>query len=155
MPGTFSLEPSSQFFARLSAVLGEQARVIDRVFPTSVDVMMPFLERVAEDVISEFVTPILDEAHDRDIEMYLKAVAGIYHQLLEFSKTLLPTVGSGGNSHQDVAKIMGRVFEAHVDLYLQEELDNFRKKCQTEVDSWEKKVGLRRPAAFHTMLRKC
>lgn len=141
MPGSFSSEPSSLFFTRLSALLHEQADVIDRVFPATVNVMIPFLERVAEDVISEFITPILDEAHDRDIEQYLKAVAGIYHQLLEFAKTIKATNGSGEKFPEEVMKIMGRVFEAHVDLYLQDELDYFRKKCETEVDSWEKKVG--------------
>ncbi|PWW75161.1 hypothetical protein C7212DRAFT_358465 [Tuber magnatum] len=140
MPGSFSLEPSLHFFTRLSALLREQADVIDRVFPATVNVMIPFLERVAEDVISEFVTPILDEAHDRDIEQYLKAVAGIYHRLLEFSKTIKVTRGSGERFPEEAMKIMGRVFEAHVDLYLQDELDYFRKKCEAEVDSWEKKI---------------
>ncbi|CUS14548.1 unnamed protein product [Tuber aestivum] len=140
MPGSFSLEPSLLFFTRLSALLLEQADVIDRVFPATVNVMIPFLERVAEDVISEFVTPILDEAHDRDIEQYLKAVAGIYHRLLEFAKTVKATKGSGENFPEEAMKIMGRVFEAHVDLYLQDELDYFRKKCEAEVDSWEKKI---------------
>ncbi|RPA93990.1 hypothetical protein L873DRAFT_1846881 [Choiromyces venosus 120613-1] len=140
MPGSFSLEPSSLFFTRLSALLNEQADVIDRVFPATVNVMIPFLERVAEDVISEFVTPILDEAHDRDIEQYLKAVAGIYHQLLDFAKTIKKIKGSGVRFPEEMMKIMGRVFEAHVDLYLQDELDFFRKKCETEVDSWEKKI---------------
>ncbi|CAZ85022.1 unnamed protein product [Tuber melanosporum] len=140
MPGSFSLEPSLLFFTRLSALLHEQADVIDRVFPATVNVMIPFLERVAEDVISEFVTPILDEAHDRDIEQYLEAVAGIYHRLLEFAKTIKVTKGSGERFAEDTMKIMGRVFEAHVDLYLQDELDYFRKKCETEVDSWEKKI---------------
>lgn len=140
MPGSFSLGPSSEFFKRLSKVLNEQAGVIDRVFPAHVNAMLPFLDRVAEDVISEYITPILEEAHERDIEMYLRAVAGIYHQCIEFAKTLTPTQGSGETFREDVLKVMQRVFEPHVDLYLQDELEHFRKKSQDEVDLWEKKV---------------
>lgn len=138
-----SLEPSREFFRRLSDVLTEQAGVIDRVFPPTVNVMLPFLERVAEDVISEYVTPVIDEAHDRDIEMYLKAVTGIFRQSLDFAASLPRTQGSGDQEtfRKDVMGVMARVFDAHVDLYLQEELDHFRKTCESEVEKWEKQVG--------------
>lgn len=102
--------------------------------------MLPFLDRVAEDVIGEYITPIFDEAHARNMEMYLKAVAGIYSQCINFAGTLTPTKGSGETFRSDVVKVMNRVFEPHVDLYLQDELEHFRKKCQDEVDKWERKV---------------
>ena len=71
MVGSFSLAPAKLFWERLAVILKEQAGVIDRVFPPTVNVMLPFLERVAEDVISEYVTPLLDETHERDVEQYL------------------------------------------------------------------------------------
>lgn len=102
--------------------------------------MLPFLDRVAEDVVGEYITPIFDEAHARNMEMYLKAVAGIYSQCINFAGTLTPTKGSGETFRSDVVKVMNRVFEPHVDLYLQDELEHFRKKCQDEVDKWGRKV---------------
>lgn len=102
--------------------------------------MLPFLERVAEDVVGEYITPILDEAHARNMEMYLKAVAGIYSQCITFAGTLKPTKGSMITFETDVLEVMNRVFEPHVDLYLQDELEYFRKKSQEEVDRWERKV---------------
>jgi len=116
--------------------------VIDRVFPETVDVMIPFLERVSEDVIGEYVTPILDEAHERDGEMYLKAVGGLFQQLRQFSDTVARPKGSGTEEQfkKNVWQIMARVFEPHVDLYLQEELDHFKKKATGEVDEWNEKV---------------
>ena len=106
--------------------------------------MIPFLERVAEDVIAEYVTPILDEAHERDVEMYLKAVGGIFQELRQFSNSISKPKGTGSEEHfrRDVWRIMGRVFEPHVDLYLQEELDDFKRKAQSEVDEWGKKVNI-------------
>lgn len=139
--GSFTLDPSSEFFGRLSAVLNEQATVIDRVFPADVNVMLPFLERVAEDVVGEYITLILDEAHARNMEMYLKAVAGIYSQCIAFAGTLKPTKGSREVFESDVLDVVNRVFEPHVDLYLQDELEYFRKKSQEEVDKWERKVN--------------
>ncbi|KAI5810183.1 exocyst complex component Sec10-domain-containing protein [Peziza echinospora] len=143
VPGSFSLDPSLEFFGRLSGLLNDQANVIDRVFPDTVNVMVPFLERVAEDVIGEYITPVFDEAHDRDIEMYLKAVGGIFQHVRQFSDSITRPHGSGGEDdfRHEVWRIMARVFEPHVDLYLQEELDYFKKKAQGEVDEWGKKVN--------------
>lgn len=102
--------------------------------------MAPFLERVADDVIGEYITPVLDEAHERDVEIYLKAVSGLFQQLQQFSVSLVPTKASKKSFRDEIIRIMGRVFEPHIDLYLQEELDHFRKQSQNEVDEWEKKV---------------
>lgn len=140
--GGFSLEPSKDFFQKLARVMNEQAGVVDRVFPPTVNVLLPFLDRVAEDVVSEYTTPILDEAHDRDTQQYLTAVTGLFRQSMEFGASLSPTKGSGPNFSEDVQKVLARVFDAHTDLYLQEELDFFRKRSETEVDTWDKKVPM-------------
>ena len=140
--GALRLEPSLEFFSRLSKLISEQADVIDSVFPDTVNVMVPFLERVSEDVIGEYVTPVLDEAHERDIEIYLRAVGALFQQLRHFSTSIVRPKGSGQEAvfRDDVWQIMAKIFEPHVDLYLQEELDYFKKKAQGEVDDWEKRV---------------
>ena len=144
--GEFTIQPSLEFFRRLSKLINEQSNVIDRVFPEAINVMVPFLERVSEDVVGEYVTPVLDEAHERDIEMYLKAVGGIFQQIKQFSDSITRPKGAGTEEQfrHNVLQIMARVFEPHVDLYLQEELDYFRKKATGQVDSWGKKVGILR-----------
>lgn len=140
-PGRFSLTPSETFFDRLSKVINEQASVIDRVFPPQVNAMMPFLERVSEDVISEYITPILEEARERDTGMYLKAVAGIYTQCVNFARNLTPTKGYTDEIwKKDVRAVIARVWDSHVDLYLSDELEWFRKRGEAEVEKWEKKI---------------
>ncbi|RPB24871.1 hypothetical protein L211DRAFT_837263 [Terfezia boudieri ATCC MYA-4762] len=140
--GEFTTQPVIEFFTRLSTLINEQANVIDRVFPETVNVMIPFLERVSEDVIGEYVTPILDEAHERDGELYLQAVGGLFQQLRQFSGSVARPKQSGTEEQyrKKVWQIMTRVFEPHVDLYLQEELDHFKKKATGEVDEWNEKV---------------
>lgn len=121
-------------------MINEQSEKIDRIFPADVNVLLPFLDRIAEDVIGEYITPVLDEAHDRDVESYLKAVAALYFEMVQFSRTIRPTAGSGKSFEDDLNKMISKVFEPHLDLYLAEELDYFRKKCESEVVNWEKKV---------------
>ncbi|KAF2810007.1 uncharacterized protein BDZ99DRAFT_462621, partial [Mytilinidion resinicola] len=140
-PGHISLQPSHDFFKELATSLNEQAEIIDRVFPPTVDVLLPFLDRVGEDIISEYVTTLFDEAHDTSIEVYLKAVAGVFGQGLQFAHTLKGTKGSKANFQEEVLRIVSRSFEPHVDLYLSEELDFFKRKSESEVEVWEKRLS--------------
>lgn len=138
--GQLSLQPSHDFFRGLAVALNEEAAIIDRVFPASVDVLQPFLDRVAEDVISEYVTSLFDEAHDVGIEIYLKAVSGVFDQALQLAVSLKPTKGSKPDFRDEAIRIMSRCFEQHVDLYLQEELDFFKRQSAAEVEAWERRL---------------
>ena len=132
------LATAHDFFHNLSEAVNAQATLVDRVFPPSVDVMIPFLDRISDDIISDYITPLFDEAHNVSIESYLKIVAGVYEQSLQFVKSLQPSEGSKLNFQTKVAVIVNRNFEPHIDLYLQEELDFFRQKSSAEIDIWDK-----------------
>lgn len=138
--GHLTLQPSHDFFHGLAIALNDEAAIIDRVFPPTVDVLQPFLERVAEDVISEYITSLFDEAHDISIELYLKSVAGVFEQALQLAISLKPTKASRPDFREEAMRIISHCFEQHVDLYLQEELDFFKNKSAAEVEAWEKRL---------------
>jgi recyclin-1 len=135
-----TLEPSHDFFRGLAIALNDEAAVIDRVFPPTVDVLQTFLERVGDDVIADYLTTLFDEAHDVSIEVYLKAVAGVFDQALQLAVSLHPSKASKPDFAEEAMRIISRCFEQHVDLYLQEELDYFKRKSAAEVDAWEKRL---------------
>jgi recyclin-1 len=136
-----ALEPCWAFLQNLAAKLNEQVDVIDKVFPSGEDVLQIFLDKVGEDILMEYVTPLFDEAHERSIQSYLKAVAGIFEQSLQFGLTLKPTQNSGDDFVQTVKAVVSKVFEPHVDLYLNEELENFKRLADAEVGTWESKLS--------------
>ncbi|EPE33056.1 F-box [Glarea lozoyensis ATCC 20868] len=136
-----ALEPSREFLESLAVKINEQANIIDRVFPTGEDVLQVFLDKVAEDILMEYVTPLFDEAHERNLTSYLKAVSGIFEQSLRFSLSLKPSKNSGDDFSEKTKALVARVFEPHVDLYLTEEADHFKKLAESEVDEWDKQLS--------------
>jgi recyclin-1 len=136
-----ALEPSREFLEKLAGKINEQSNIIDRVFPLGVDVLQILLDKVGEDILMEYVTPLFDEAHERSIGSYLKAVSGIFEQSMRFALTLKPSKSSAEDFGEKVKTIVSRVFEPHVDLYLQEELDYFKKHAETQVGDWENKLS--------------
>ncbi|RAL68035.1 hypothetical protein DID88_008758 [Monilinia fructigena] len=136
-----TLEPSREFLENLSKKVNEQADIIDRVFPPGEDVLQIFLDKIAEDILMEYVTPLFDESHERSIVSYLQAVSGIFEQSMQFASTLRPIRNSGKNFSDKVKAVIARVFEPHVDLYLSEELDYFKRLAESEVRDWETKLS--------------
>jgi len=140
MPGDVNLHPSLEFFRQLAVAINEQVVVIDRIFPSTVDVLKPFTDRVTEDIISDYLNALFDEVHERSMEAFLKTVSGLFEQAMRFAVTVKPAKGSSPTFAQDVKASISKCFEPHIDLYLQEELDNFSRRSEAVVDAWEKRL---------------
>jgi recyclin-1 len=138
---SISLEPSRQFFEILSKKVNEQAGIMERIFPRPGQVFWAFVEKVREDIIMEYTTPLFDEAHERNLPSYLKAVSGLFEQAMRFFLTLTLPKGTTEKIEDKAKELALRVFEPHLDLYLQEELDYFIRHAETEVGEWEKKLS--------------
>lgn len=139
--GKIDLQPSHHFFEILATSLNDQVNIINRVFPETLDVMKPFLERVQEDIIAGYITTLLDEAHERNFESYVKATAGLFQQAMQFAQSLKPTKASAKTFPEDAATIVARSFEPHVDLYFQEERELFKRNSTYEVETWERRLA--------------
>lgn len=142
-----SLEPSRRFFGVLLIKVNEQAGVIERIFPNANDVFWEFVDKVREDILMEYTTPLFDEGHERSIAAYLKTISGVFEQSMRFFQSLTPP-----KQARDGEEIEGdllakakehslKIFEPHLDLYLQEELEFFTKHAEMEVSQWEKKLS--------------
>ncbi|KXL48595.1 hypothetical protein M433DRAFT_29 [Acidomyces richmondensis BFW] len=140
-PGHVDLNPSQAFFERLAAMMVEQANIIDRVFPPTVDVLTPYLSRLCDNIISEYLTVLFNEAHIVGVETYVKAVSGTFEQALRFVASLKPTKASPPDLREMAKGMITQCYEKHIDLYLTEELAVFRMKSDAEVSHWEKELS--------------
>lgn len=139
--GHVDLNPSQRFFEKLASMLSMQSSLIDQIFPSSVNVLLPFATRVCEDIISDYITNLFVEAHERNIETYLKAISGIFEQAMRFAVSIQPPKASGTDFHDQIKNVVAHIFEPHATRYLTEELDYFSSKCDEEVTAWEKALS--------------
>ncbi|KAK2065675.1 exocyst complex component Sec10 [Colletotrichum caudatum] len=140
-PEDVNLEPSRAFFEMLLQKMNEQAEVIERIFANPDVVFWELMEKVREDIIMDYMTPLFDATHDQNRLSYLKAVAGVFEQGMLFFQSLAVPEAFKGSVEEKAKEMMLRVFEPHLDLYLQEELDFFTQRAETEVAEWEKKLS--------------
>lgn len=138
--GSISIE-QSKFFTKLSSTFNEQVAIIDQVFPPSVNAVIPFLRKVGTEVISKYLNTLFDETHTGNIELYLKVVSTTYEQSISFARSLRPARDSGDEFYETVDEIISNLFEPHLDLYLTEEVEFFKRKSNAEVSNWEKQLS--------------
>lgn len=136
-----TLGPSQLFFEVLTGKLREQAVVMEKIFPNPGKVFWALVDKVREDTIMDYATSLFDEARERNIESYLKAVSGIFEQCLQSLRSLEVPQISAEESEEKSKEQAYRVVEPHLDLYLQDELEFFQQKAEEEVGNWERKLS--------------
>lgn len=135
------LEESHAFFGHLSVAFNAQTSIIDRVFPSSVDVTVPFLQKIGEKVISTYLKTLFDHIHGKNMEPYVRAVSGVYDQCLRLAKSMQPTQHSGPEFYKAMDNLVTDIFTPYIDTYFAEELAFFKRRSEVEVRSWERQLS--------------
>ena len=140
-PDHLFLVESHSFFSHLSSAFNAQIAIIGQVFPTSIDVVVPFIHKIGTEVITPYLNELITYLHERSIESYIRTVAGTYEQSLRFTKSLQPTPSSGDDFYEALDQMLTNVFEPHVSVYLAEELAFFKGRSEIEVTGWERQLS--------------
>ncbi|KAF9884642.1 F-box protein: endocytic membrane traffic, recycling ReCYcling 1 [Aspergillus nanangensis] len=135
------LEQTQAFFTRLSVAYNEEVSIINRAFPPSLKFATSFTQKVGQDVLYPFLTAIFDELHRINVEAYLTAVSGTFAQCLNFSDALLPIQNFTDDFDAFLDNVISKAYEPHMDLYLAEELDHFRKGSEAAVEDWDRQLS--------------
>jgi recyclin-1 len=136
-----TLDPSRMFLEELLKRVNEQSPVIERIFPKPIDVFWTFVDKVREDILSEYCTSLFEAAHQERQLTYLKAVAGVFEQCIWFFRSLAPPGGAREATLERAKRMTLKIFELHIEEYLREELEFFTKHAEAEVREWDKKLS--------------
>lgn len=139
--GQVKMEQTQAFFTRLSVAFNDEISIMNRVFPSALDVTSTFMTKVGQDVLSPFLTAIFDELHRINIKSYLTAISGTFVQCMNLSESLLPIRGSDAKFDDYLDNVVIKIYEPHLDLYLAEELDFFKKACEFTVNEWDRHLS--------------
>ncbi|KAJ5724558.1 hypothetical protein N7493_006286 [Penicillium malachiteum] len=139
--GRIKVQHTQAFFTRFSVAYNEEVTIMNRAFPSELEVALPFMEKIGQDVLFPFLTAIFDELHRTNKESYLTAVSVTFIQCMNLSETLLPIRDSGSNFDQYLDTVVTKLYEPHIELYLAEELDFFRRTSEVTIDDWDRQLS--------------
>lgn len=122
-------------------VVEREGGLISRVFPFEADVLVYFTERIANDVISDYITSLLSAAQALQHPLFLLATAATFGQVYRLVDAVLeiepksPLV-----TKERVEDVVFKMFEPLMDDYLQEETDWIREVLEGVCAEWDEKV---------------
>ncbi|QVM12445.1 F-box protein: endocytic membrane traffic, recycling ReCYcling 1 [Coccidioides posadasii str. Silveira] len=136
-----SLEHTQAFLTRLRVAVNEEISIIDRCFSNCSGITTPFLAKVSKGILSPYFSALFDEVHARNPNSYLQAVSGTYVQSRNFVRGLNKIKDPAEDFDEATNKMVMEIFEPHVELYLAEELDLFRKHSEDIVSDWDRQLS--------------
>jgi Exocyst complex component Sec10 len=130
-----------EYVDRLLGQLDGQTRIADLVFPLPSKTMIAFVKRVLDTVLQDYFTCLIDRTRqDSETETYLKTVVGTYHQCLRLVRYLNKPKDATTKFRASLFGHVDNLYTPHIEPYLRVELEYYRKRSDSVVDSWKKKV---------------
>ncbi|KAH8102307.1 exocyst complex component Sec10-like protein [Cristinia sonorae] len=132
------------FMTHVLDALREHGTRAVRVFPPPANVLLSFAERLANEVVAEYISPLLDRARELSTELFLKATAATFREawrivdmVMEVSK-VRPEVDVTRTRAEDV---VFKMFESNMDEYLDEEVEVLKQAFEVTCRAWEKTLS--------------
>jgi recyclin-1 len=134
--GQLSLEKVQAYFERLAIAFAEEAAVIRTVFPNADEVLLHLLDRTGQEILSPFLTSLFEDARGRSTSVYLKTISGTFAATRQLIAECGVTAESSDESRTRANAVIALIYGPHLDSYLAEELESFKRKADQEVDQW-------------------
>ncbi|KAG1743685.1 exocyst complex component Sec10-like protein [Suillus paluster] len=136
---TLDFTPMDEFMASVIRALEEHGTRAVFVFPPAAGVLIGFAERVANEVVGEYIAPLLTRAREISNALYLTAVAASFRESWRIVDVLTTVSsnfnGKGKDKAEDVVFMM---FEPNMDEYLDEEIESLKQAFEVICKEWDR-----------------
>ncbi|KAL9060334.1 MAG: hypothetical protein Q9162_000738 [Coniocarpon cinnabarinum] len=147
--GQVNLNPSRDYFERLAVALREQYRIMDGVFPPTVEVVSKFLPKLGQDLVSNYTYTLFTEATQHiSTDVWRKLVSGVFRHCRDALVAAGKPVCISVDGHLDlVTYVLDLIFGPHMEKYLDEEFDSFNNAIKEESSKWNTQIAAREASA--------
>ncbi|KAI8145080.1 exocyst complex component Sec10-like protein [Fennellomyces sp. T-0311] len=141
---TSDLEPFKKFMSLVTEEFRQQSQVVAETFPEATDVYYMFVDRVLEDVVSDYVNNLLGIAQAHERRLYLHTISVVLDSMSQVVDVL---------THEDLPRSIARdrginlifkLFLPFLDDYLYEEQSYVKSACDELIEEWNRDSGVRR-----------
>ncbi|KAF9029567.1 hypothetical protein BDZ89DRAFT_1065353 [Hymenopellis radicata] len=134
--------------AVIGAVTEHGSRAV-RVFPPAADVLISFADRVATEVVGEYITSLLTRAREISNDIYLRAAAATFKEAWKMVDAVLQAAKSNPDYNLTQTKaedVVYQMFEVNMDEYLDEEVESVKQSLDVVCRGWDRQTGFLDPS---------
>ncbi|GAA6011961.1 hypothetical protein JCM11491_000118 [Sporobolomyces phaffii] len=131
------------YMGHILSILTREGSLIARVFPPESDALVYFLDRLATDVVSEYITNLLSAAQGLQHPLFLLATAATFGQVYRLVDTVVEIEPRNDRlvTKERAEDVVFRVFEPLMDDYLSEEGEWIREVLEGMCEEWDRKTA--------------
>ncbi|KAG2339127.1 hypothetical protein BDR05DRAFT_984500 [Suillus weaverae] len=134
---TLDFTPMDEFMASVIRALEEHGTRAVFVFPPAAGVLIGFAERVANEVVGEYIAPLLTRAREISNTLYLTAVAASFRESWRIVDVLTTVSSNFSDKGKDKAEdVVFMMFESNMDEYLDEEIESLKQAFEVICKEW-------------------
>ncbi|KAF8148471.1 f-box protein pof6 [Crassisporium funariophilum] len=126
----------------LGAINEHGARAV-RVFPPASQVLLLFSERLASEVVGEYITTLLARAREISNDIYLKSAAASFREAWRMVDNIMEVAKQRKDSDVSRTKaedVVYQMFETNMDEYLDEEVESVKHAFELICKGWDQEV---------------
>jgi recyclin-1 len=134
---TLDFTPMDDFMASVIRALEEHGKRAVFVFPPAAGVLIGFAERIANEVVGEYIAPLLTRAREISNVLYLTAVAASFRESWRIVDVLTTLSSNFSDKGKDKAEdVIFMMFEPNMDEYLDEEIESLKQAFEVICKAW-------------------
>ncbi|KAJ7263992.1 exocyst complex component Sec10-domain-containing protein [Mycena haematopus] len=140
--GMLNFDAMDEFMVSILAAITEHGSRAVRVFPPASDVLISFCDRVAIEVVAEYITSLLTRAREISNATYLKAAAATFRE----SWRMVDAIMEAASQRPDYVErtraedVVYKMFEINMDEYLDEEVESVKQAFEVTCKGWDKQL---------------
>ncbi|CAE6429961.1 unnamed protein product [Rhizoctonia solani] len=142
--GQLDFSPMDKFMSHVLEAMEKHGALATRVFPPASRVLPAFADRLANDVIEEYITPLLSKARESSTLLYLQAAAASFVQAWRLVDVTRKAAAMNDKviTQTQAEDIIFRMYEQHMDEYLDEEVEIAKVTFDQICKAWERKLDI-------------
>ncbi|KAF5392670.1 hypothetical protein D9757_000887 [Collybiopsis confluens] len=137
-----AFDAMDDFMSTVLKALSEHGSRAVRVFLPEAGVLIAFADRVASDVVGEYISSLLTRAREISVDLYLKAAAASFREAWKMVDAIL-SAGGESVSKTDAEDVVYRMFESNMDEYLDEETEVVKPAFEGLCKGWDREASQR------------
>ncbi|KAJ3549085.1 hypothetical protein NM688_g5218 [Phlebia brevispora] len=140
---TLVFDAMDAFMTNILSILKEHGGRAVHVFPPESNVLLSFAERLATEVVGEYVTSLLTRAREISNETFLKATAASFKETWRMVDVIVQVSSERSEAlvpRTRAEDVVYRMFEQNMDEYLDEEVDYLKQCFEMICRGWDRTV---------------
>ncbi|KIR53422.1 recyclin-1 [Cryptococcus gattii Ru294] len=135
--------PMDAFMSHVLEAFRIDAQTAHSVFPPKAKVVLSFCDRLSNEVIGEYIHPLLSQARAISQDLFLRATAATFVQAWKLVDVTMEVLGDEQNviKKEQVEDSVFHMFEEHLDDYLDDETERVKDHLEDICRAWEQQLG--------------